>query len=269
MLTFNEEAEQYLCAAILRPGNAPATRGAVGILRRLVGLLRAAFPTARIRVRLDGGFAATEIFAYLDGEPRLDYVVAMGSNPVLQREAEPWMGVVRPRAARISQNAHVYGTCTYQARTWGRPRRLIIKAGVTVTAGREPRDNPRFVVTNLPQSAQFLYERVYCARGDIENRIKELHDGVALGRTSCPRFWANQLRVLLSAAAYILLQEVRLRAAGTRWALAQVWTLRQNVLKLGAQLIGSVRRHWLRLPAAYPYRADWQRLARALGAQAP
>ena len=79
----------------------------------------------------------------------------------------------------------------------------------------------------------------------------------------------NQLRVLLSAAAYILLQEVRLRAAGTRWALAQVWTLRQNVLKLGAQLIGSVRRHWLRLPAAYPYRADWQRLARALGAQAP
>jgi len=265
-LTFNDEAEQYLCAAVLRPGNAPATRGGVGLLRRLVRLLRAAFPTARIRVRLDGGFAAPEVFAYLDGEPRLDYVVALGSNAVLQREAEPLMRVVRPLAEQTGQTAHVYSTCQYQARTWDRPRRVIMKAEVVVTAGRAPRDNPRFVVTNLPQSPRFLYETVYCDRGDIENRIKELHHGVALGRTSCTRFWANQLRVLLSAAAYILLQEVRLRAARTRWARAQVWTLRQDVLKLGAHLIVSVRRYWLRLPHAYPYLEDWQHLARALGA---
>ena len=88
--------------------------------------------------------------------------------------------------------------------------------------GREPRDNPRFVITNLRPTPRFIYEHVYCARGDIENRIKEFHEGLQLGRTSCCRFWANQLRALLTAAAYVLMQELRLRAARTACARTQV-----------------------------------------------
>ena len=95
---------------------------------------------------------------------------------------------------------------------------MIIKAEFVRLVGREPRDNARFVITNLRQTPRWIYEHVYCARGDIENRIKELHDGLGIGRTSCGRFWANQLRVLLTAAAYVLMQELRLRAARTAYA---------------------------------------------------
>ena len=109
----------------------------------------------------------------------------------------------------------------------------MIKAEVVRLGDREPRDNPRFVVTNLRQTPRFLYERIYCARGDIENRIKELLDGLQIDRTSCCRFWANQLRVLLTAAAYVLMQELRLRAARTACARAQVTWLRDRLLKLG------------------------------------
>ncbi len=116
---------------------------------------------------------------------------------------------------------------------------------------REPRLNPRFVVTSLAGKPRRLYERTYCRRGDAENRIKELFD-VAFDRTSCSRFTANQLRVLLAAAAYVLLQELRLAARNTGWARAQVATLRLELLKIGVQVVGSVRRLMLRLPAAFP-----------------
>ena len=194
-VTFNDEVEQYLCAAILRPGNAPATRGARGTLIRLIDLLRHAFPKARFLVRLDGGFATPEILDRLDAEPRLDYVVAMGENAVLTRFAEPAMVTARTESETSGQTEHVYTEAHYAAGTWPHERRVVIKAEVVRLPGREPRDNPRFVITNLRQTPRFVYERVYCARGDIENRIKELHDGLQIGRTSCCRFWANQLRV--------------------------------------------------------------------------
>jgi len=110
--------------------------------------------------------------------------------------------VAAPAQSEASgQTEHVYREARYAARTWGHERRVVIKAEVVRLPGRTPRDNPRFVITNLRQSPRFVYERVYCARGDIENRIKELHDGLQIGRTSCCRFWANQFRVLLTAAA--------------------------------------------------------------------
>ncbi len=102
----------------------------------------------------------------------------------------------------------------------------------------------------MRQTPRFIYEKVYCARGDIENRIKELLDGLQIDRTSCCRFWANQLRVLLTAAAYVLMQELRLRAARTACARAQVTWLRDRLLKLGAHVVGSVRRVVLHLPTA-------------------
>ena len=143
-----------------------------------------------------------------------------------------------------------------------------MKAEVVRLPGREPRDNPRFVVTSLKGSAKSIYEREYCARGEVENRVKELKLGLEIDRTSCSRFLANQFRVLMTAAAYVLIQEIRLGAKGTRWAHAQVTTLREHVLKLGARVVASVRRVLVHLPKSYPYLEDWHRLARALGARA-
>ena len=176
------------------------------------------FPQARFLVRLDGGFATPEVFDFLDAEPRLDYVVAMAKNAVLERQASSAMQAARAQSEATGETAHVYTAARYAARTWGHERRVVIKAEVVRLGERAPRDNPRFVVTNLRQTPRFIYERVYCARGDIENRIKELLDGLQIDRTSCCRFWANQLRVLLTAAAYVLMQELRLRAARTACA---------------------------------------------------
>jgi len=266
-VTFDDETEQYLCAAVLRPGNAPATRGARPVLRRLLDLLREAFPKARFLVRLDGGFATPAIFDILDAEPRLDYVVAMAENAVLTRHAEAAMVEARTVSERSGQTEHVYTETRYAAKTWPCERRVVIKAEVVRLAGREPRDNPRFVITNLRPTPRFVYEHVYCARGDIENRIKELHDGLQLGRTSCSRFWANQLRVLLTAAAYVLMQELRLRAARTACARTQVTGLRERLLRLGVHVVVSVRRIVLHLPTSTPFLHAWRSIALALGAQ--
>ena len=160
---------------------------------------------------------------------------------------------------------HVYHDATYAAGSWPRERRVIIKAEVVWGQGKEPKDNPRFVITNMKQSPQWLYEKIYCQRGDIENRIKELHE-LHIDRTSCSRFWANQFRVLLTAAAYVLMQELRLRAAGTHCARSQVWTLRERFLKLGARVVVSARRIVLHLPACFPFQDDFRKVAMALGA---
>ena len=264
-LTFNDEAEQYLFAYVLRPGNAPATQGALGILRRLLPQLRAAFPRARLRVRLDGGFAAPQIFAFLEAEG-LEYVVAMAKNKVLERRAARLMGTARRLSRESGATAHVYGETRYAAGTWDRRRRVLIKAEVVRHPGRQPKNNPRFVVTNLTASPRHLYEQVYCARGDVENRIKELHHGLEIDRTSCSRFLANQLRALLTAAAYVLMQELRLRAARTALRAAQVTTLRERLLKLGVWVERSVRRIVLHLPQTVGWRAEWQHIATALGA---
>ena len=130
---------------------------------------------------------------------------------------------------------------------------MIFKAEVVRPEGKEPKDNPRFVITNLKQSPQGIYEHVYCERGEIENRIKELHYGLEIDRTSCTKFLANQFRVLMTAAAYVLMQELRLRAARTACARAQVWTLRERLLKLGASVIVSVRRVVIHLPVSFPF----------------
>ena len=264
-VSFNDEAEQYLCAAVLRPGNVTAPAGAVGILRRLLMMVRQFFPGVRIRIRLDGGFAHPALLDFLDAEPNLEYVVAMAKNAVLERKVEEAMQYARVLSGITGQTEHVYDEVNYAAGSWERERRVILKAEVVYGEGKEAKDNPRFVITNMTQSPQWLYEKVYCQRGEIENRIKELH-ALEIDRTSCSRFWANQFRVLLTAAAYILMQELRLRAAGTDCARAQVWTLRERFLKLGARVIASVRRMVVHLPESFPFLATFRHLALALGA---
>jgi hypothetical protein len=264
-VSFNDEAEQYLCAAVLRPGNVTAAVGAKGILRRLINMINYSFPGARIRVRLDGGFAQPALLDFLEGESNLEYVIAMAKNAVLKRKAKPAMRQARRLSRQSGETEHVYGEANYAARTWPQQRRIILKAEVVRAEGKKPKDNPRFVITNMKQSPKWLYEEVYCQRGEIENRIKELHD-LQIDRTSCSDFWANQFRVLLTAAAYVLMQELRLKAANTSCARAQVWTLRERLLKLGARVLVSVRRVVVHLPSSFPFLPTFRQVALALGA---
>ncbi len=263
-LQFNDEPEKYLFTVVLRPGNAPAALGAVGILRRILGLLRMAFGKTRIRVRLDGGFANPRLLDFLD-EEAVDYVVAMGSNVRLEKRARRLMGRARILSRQSGQTEHVFGETRYAARKWSRRRRIIIKAEVVRHPGRDPKNNARFVVTNLPHTPANVYQ-IYRERGDAENRIKELHQGLEMDRTSCTSFQANQLRVLMTAAAYVLMQEMRRLAAGTCCESAQVSTLRERLLKVGAWIQSSVRRIVLHLPADFAWIKTWRRVAQATGA---
>jgi Transposase DDE domain group 1 len=263
-VTFNDEPAQYAVAAVLRPGNAPATRGARGLLRRLLDKLRAAFRGATYRVRLDGGFAHPKLFQFLE-QQQVEYVVAMASNRRLEKRARRLMGKARMQSKATGQTAHLYGETRYAARSWKRKRRVIIKAEVVRHPGRDPKNNPRFVVTNLAGTPEDVY-KFYCGRGDVENRLKELHHGLELDRTSCQHFLANQFRVLLTLAAYVLFQDLRRRAAGTACADAQVTTLRERLLKLAVWVERSARRIVLHLPRAFPWLPTWQRIARAVGA---
>lgn len=264
-LTFDDEPRQYLVAAILRPGNVPATTGVRHLLRRLIPKLWRAFPRARLRVRLDGGFAAPAIFDELEAAG-VEYVVAMAKNSVLAALAEPPVAPLRDEVTRTHETTTAFAEAAYQAGTWLHARRVVIKAEVVWHDGREPRDNPRFVITNLRQSPAWIYTRIYCARGDSENRLKELHHALALGRTSCTRFWANQLRVTLTAAAYILLQDLQRRADRTALAGAQVPRLRHALITIGVHVVRSVRRVVLHFPQSHPDRRAWLTLAHQLGA---
>jgi hypothetical protein len=234
-------------------------------LLRVLKRLWKAFPKARIRVRLDGGFADPLVLEFLDAMG-VEYVVAMAKNAVLERLAEPAMKQARRLSKQSGETERVYGEGRYCAKSWSSERRVIFKAEVVRHPGKEPKDNPRFVITTLKQNPRGIYERVYCGRGEIENRIKELHEGLEIDRTSCTRFWANQFRVLMTAAAYVLIEELRLRAARTACARAQVWTLRERVLKLGAHVVTSVRRVVIHLPVSFPFLASFRQIALSFGA---
>jgi hypothetical protein len=265
-LSFNAEPTQYLVTAILRPGTAVAHQGVQPVLRRLFARLRAAFPKAQLRVRLDGGFATPKLFDYLEAEG-VEYLIAMAHNSRLAKRIRRLMGKVRMRSKASGTTETLFGETRYAARSWSRKRRVILKAEVVRLGERAPRNNPRFVVTNLPQTPAHVYG-CYRARGDVENRIKELHYGLALDRTSCPAFTANAFRVLLTAAAYVLLQELRRHLPETPGASPQVSTLHERLFKLGTRVTVSARRIVLHLPSTFPWLATWTTVALALGARA-
>lgn len=265
-ISFDDEPEQYLVTALLRPSNVTEKSPVVvGLLARLVSLVRAAWPQATINLRLDGGFACPALLAYLDSVPRLEYVCGLAKNAVLKRRAQPLLAQARKRKKQ-GRPARLYGECRYRAQSWDRPRRVVIKAEIVYNLAGEAKDNPRFVVTNKRQSPKTVYRRAYCSRGEIENRIKELQLGMQIDRTSCSRFWANQFRVLLTVAAYALMQELRWQAKQTTMARAQVTTLREQLLKLSARIQQSVRRIVVHLPQSFAYLNEWMRIARRLGA---
>jgi hypothetical protein len=265
-ISFDKERDQHLCLTLLRSGRAPDKCGILWVLKRLVAKLQRAFPKARIRVRLDAGFGAPEILDFLDATPGLEYVVGIARNERLLARVRSPMAEARRRSKASGDSERVYGDCMYAARKWPNKRRVIVKAEVVRFPDRDPRDNPRFVVTNMTGSAAWIYKHVYCERGDSENRIKELKNDLQIDRTSCSNFLANQFRVFMTAIAYILMQELRLRARRTRLAAAQVGTLRNALFKIGARVVVSVRRVVVHFPKSFAYKHEWGRIALALGA---
>ena len=264
-VTFNTEPIQHVIAALLRPGTGAATRGVRGLLRRLFSKLRTLFPRARLRVRADAGFADAKLLAFLEAA-EVEYVLGLAGNRRLDKRVRRLLGRARMQARTTGESATLYGETRYAARRWDRKRRIIMKAEVLCYPGRSRKDNPRFLVTNLPHRPATVYTRLYCARGDMENRLKELQQGVAMDRTSCSRFAANQLRLLLSVAAYVLFQTLQSLARGMGLGAAQVWTLRERLVKVAVWVERSVRRIVLHLPQAFPWRDTWRDLAHALTA---
>lgn len=260
-ISFADEPDQYVVASVLRPGNAPDKRGAISLLSRLLPVLREAFPEAALAVRLDAGFCAPEIIDYVESE-RLAYAIAFPSNVVLDRASEILMSEVRFLASKTGITEHRYAETTYKAGTWPNQRRVIFKAEVTQISGREPKDNPRYVVTNMHGSAQHIYENVYCRRGDFENRLKELKNDLSMDRMSCSSFLANQFRALMATAAFALFQEIR-RSAITL-ARATVSRLRIEVIKLAARVTTSARRIVFSLPRHCAFKSEWLAVAAPL-----
>jgi hypothetical protein len=264
-VTFNTEPMQHVVTAVLRPGTGAATRGVRGLLRRLFSKLRTLFPRARLRVRADAGFAEGKLLAFLD-TAGVEYVLGLTGNRRLDKRVRRLLGRARMRARTSGETATLYGETRYAARRWTRKRRIIMKAEVLCYPGRARKDNPRFLVTNVPHQPATVYTRLYCGRGDMENRLKELQQGVAIDRTSCSRFTANQFRLWLSVAAYVLFQVLQGFARGTVIGAAQVSTLRASLLKVAVWIERSVRRVVLHFPRAFPWRDAWQQLAQALHA---
>jgi hypothetical protein len=249
---------------MLRPGSAAADVGFGPLMLRLLPRIRRAFPKAAIWIRLDGGFASPEVLDLLD-EQGVEYLVGLPGTLPLAEEAAEALQRARRMGRQTGEPARVFGACSHERESWPEPRRVIYKAEVTYLQGRDPRDNVRFVVTNLRHAPERVYT-FYRGRGEMENRIKELKQGLQMDRTSCTRFLANPFRVLLSCAAYVLMQELRRLAAGTDCAQAQAWTLRERLLKLAVWVQVSVRRIVLHLPSDFPGRAAWLRVALCLDA---
>jgi hypothetical protein len=251
---------QQVVGAVLRAGNAATTAGARTLLRRLVRLLRARCPAARITLRADSGFGIEEVLECCE-ELAVEYVLGLAKNPALQRLSTPVQMDAALGATYRQAGAEGIecGEFPYQAKTWPQPRRVIAK--VEVTRGEL---NPRYVVTSWTTPSPWEVYRFYCGRGDPENRIKELKVGLASGRTSCHRFLANQFRLLLHVAAYVLLQAVQAALAGTGWAAAQVETVRTRLLKVGARVVETCRKVWVHLPTACPVQQIWAHLCQRL-----
>ena len=249
----------HLLAAYLRPANIDASKHARAILKLLVGKIRQALPNVRILFRGDSGFCRWKTLRWCERN-RVDYIVGLAKNSVLERLARRSRVQARWNYRRTGEKQRLFEAFDYAAQTWDRPRRVLAKWEYSQRG-----ENPRFVVTSLGGDPVTLYDEEYCARGDMENRIKEQQLGLFADRTSCHDFEANQFRLLLSSAAYVLLDALRRDAlAETELATAQVTTIRRKLLKIGARVVCSVRRIVLHLASGYPLQGLFHRVAARL-----
>ena len=250
--------EHLLCAR-LRPSNLDASTGSVKQLDRIVSRIRQAWPKVHIIIRADSGFCRERIMAWCERN-HVDYVLGQAKNERLKRELAEALSQARDQYHQTGQAARVFKDFVYQTKdSWSRGRRVIGKAEYLAKG-----ENPRFVVTSLSADevdARTLYEKSYCARGDMENRIKEQQLYLFADRTSAATMRANQLRLWFSSVAYTLMTALRrLGLKGTELATAQCHTIRLKLLKLGAQIKVTVRKVWVSLAESYPYRSLFKRV---------
>jgi hypothetical protein len=238
--------EQLLCA-YLRPSNIDDARHSWAILALITKRLRQVWPEVKIIFRADGGFCRWKMLRWCDRHG-VDYIVGLARNSRLIAMSKPLLEEAEKGFQETGEKQRLFGDLNYAAGTWDRQRRVVARIEHTAKG-----DNPRYVVTSLQGDAQMLYERIYCARGEMENRIKEQQLGLFADRTSCKRFIANQFRLLLSSLAYILIETLRrTHLAGTELAKAQAGTIRLKLLKIGALVQRSVRRIVIHLSGAFP-----------------
>ena len=249
---------EFLLGARLRPSNIDASAGSVEELQRIVKQIRAVWPQVRILVRGDSGFCREELMAWCEAE-HVDYALGLAKNERLKAEVKKELTKAKRQYRETKRAARFFKDFYYQTRkSWSQRRRVVAKA-----EHLEKGENPRFVVTSLTPAewpAPALYEQLYCARGDMENRIKEQLMLFA-DRTSTAYLRSNQLRLYFSSVAYVLLQMLRrLGLAGTELAKAQCATIRLKVLKIGALIRISVRKVWVSLAGGYPYVAVFRQV---------
>jgi len=251
-----------LLVAYLRPANIDPALHSRAILKLLVKRFRQGWPSVRIIFRGDSGFCRWRLMRWCDKHD-VGYIIGLARNPVLARMSQPWADTSKAQFEQTHQKQRVFGEFMYAADTWDKQRRVIVKA-----EHLQQGENTRLVVTNLPGDPQSRYDELYCQRGQMENRIKEQQLGLFADRTSCHDFVANQFRLLLSAAAYILIETLRREAlAQSELATAQVTTIRLKLLKIGASLVCSVRRIVLHLAGGYPLQELFAQVLRRLRAE--
>jgi hypothetical protein len=243
---------EFLLCARLRRSDIDGSAGTVEELQRIVSQIREKWPKVKIVLRADSGFCREEIMAWCEANG-VDYVLGLAKNAVLIREIQREMEKAEKKFQKTGQAARYFKDFQYSTKeSWSRKRRVIGKA-----EHLEKGSNPRFIVTSLPKrqmGAPYIYERTYCARGDMENRVKEQQLGLFADRTSTATMHANQLRLYFSSIAYMLMHALRrLSLRGTDLATAQCTTIRLKLLKIGAQVQVTVRRVWFRMAGGYPY----------------
>ena len=264
-VSFDAEPTKYWVAAVLRPGNASSRVGTLGVLRRLVELLQEDFPQARLRLRADSAFAVPELLDCWEAAG-LEYVIGLPTNAVLARSSQRLMAQARRRCRRSGGKVSLYSAVRYRAGSWSRSRRVVYKAEVVVHPAREPRDNDRYVVTNLQRGPRAVFSEFH-GHHDMENRIKEMKLDLRMDKTSCERFAANQFRVLVTLAAGMLLQAFQQRLpANGEFAGAQMVTIRERLFKRAVRVTESVRRIVWQFSRHYPWAAAWNEIALAVGA---
>jgi hypothetical protein len=248
-----------LLCAYLRPSNIDGAKHSRAILKLLVRRMRQQWPKVRIIFRGDSGFCRWKLLRWCDKHD-VGYVVGIAGNKVLQRLAEPFMDQAKKAFDESGLKQRDFHEITYAAKTWDRTRRVIVKAEVL---SKGP--NVRFVVTNLADAPETIYDQRYTARGDMENRIKEQQLGLFADRTSCHKFLANQFRLLLTSAAYVLIEHLRrVGLTGTELAKAQVTTIRNKLFKMAARVTLSVRRIVLHFSSYCPYQQLFALMVRRL-----
>lgn len=256
-----------LCAK-LRPSNIDAPKGTVDELKRIVRRLRAAWPSLRLIIRGDSGFCRDGIMSWCE-ENGVDYVLGIAKNERLKQKIAEELEEARRRYEKLGVASRVYKEFQYETlKTWSSKRRVIAKA-----EHLRKGENPRFVVTSLSAeeiSPQELYQELYCARGEMENRIKEQQLDLFADRTSTAEFRANQIRLYFSTVAYLLLHLLRrFGLEGTQLEKAQCGTIRLKLLKIGAQVRVTVRKVWVSMASGYPYMDLFAEIFRRLRALKP